>query len=83
MLLAGSVSAARPPTRPRAVVCDTSDPSNFEDQHARYTPGLGGGPILFGGGVLSDTYPDVFRCILQGCMYPACILKDTCIPYVS
>jgi len=24
-----------------------------------------GFPILFGGGFLSDTYPDVFRCILH------------------
>ena len=43
--------------------------------------GAGGFPILFGGGFLSDTYPDVFRCILhvscmysEGYMYPLCIL---------
>ncbi len=29
------------------------------------TRGDVGFPILFGGGFLSDTYPDVFRCILH------------------
>ena len=39
--------------------------------------GAGGFPIQIGGGFLYNTYPDV------SCMYPACILKDTCIPNVS
>jgi hypothetical protein len=30
-----------------------------------YRQGDVGFPILFGGGFLSDTYPDVFRCILH------------------
>ena len=42
--------------------------------------GLGGVPILFGGGVLSDTYPDVFRCILHvSCMYPEGYMYPLCI----
>ena len=42
--------------------------------------GCGGGSFFFGGGsyrIRILTYFDV------SCMYPACILKDTCIPYVS
>ena len=39
--------------------------------------GKGGFPIQIGGGFLYNTYPYV------SCMYPACILKDTCIPNVS
>ena len=37
-----------------------------------------GFPILFGGGFLSDTYPDVFRCILHvSCMYFDVSYQDT------
>jgi len=42
-----------------------------------HAKGQGGFPIQIGGGFLYNTYPYV------SCMYPACILKDTCIPNVS
>ena len=39
-----------------------------------------GFPILFGGGFLSDTYPDVFWCILHvSCMYPEGYMYPSCI----
>jgi hypothetical protein len=37
-----------------------------------------GFPIIFGGSFLSDTYPDVFRCILHvSCMYFDVSYQDT------
>ena len=51
---------------------------NVADAADDRPPGAGGTfPIQIGGGFLYNTYPYV------SCMYPACILKDTCIPNVS